>query len=106
MNDTKWSDSEKKAARRAYEAAFARECGSLIVKLKEHVARASEPTDLWEIHDFLSAARKEIDDKYDYRYSMLIWVFTRLMREGWLTEDDLKGLKQDKVDEIKMLASR
>jgi hypothetical protein len=43
---------------------------------------------------------REIDNKYDYRYSVLILVFARLMKDGWLMIDDLKGLGQEKIDRI------
>jgi len=106
MNDENWSTGEKKAARRAFEVAYERECAALIAKLKEQTNRASDANDLWQIQEFLAAARKETDRKYDYRYSVLIWVFARLMREGWLTVADLSGLREDKIEEIKSLASQ
>jgi len=106
MNDENWSTGEKKAARRAFEVAYERECAALIAKLKEQTNRASDANDLWQIQEFLAAARKETDHKYDYRYSVLIWVFARLMREGWLTVADLSGLREDKIEEIKSLASQ
>jgi hypothetical protein len=106
MNDEKWSNGEKKAARRAFETAYERECAALIAELKEQCSSASGANDLWQIQESLAAARREADHKYDYRYSVLIWVFAGLMREGWLTEADLSGLKEDKIEEIKLLASR
>jgi hypothetical protein len=56
---------------------------------------------IWKIHDFLSKKRKETDLKYDYRYSVLISVFGRLLADGYLEIDDLSGLKEDKLEKIK-----
>jgi hypothetical protein len=61
--------------------------------------------DLWHLHDFLSEKCVEIDEKYDYRYSVLIFVFARLMKEGWLKASDLDGLHEEKVSKIIDLAN-
>jgi Photoprotection regulator fluorescence recovery protein len=55
---------------------------------------------IWDLHDYLSKKRREIDSKYDYRYSVLLMVFARLVYEGWLTEDDLSGIGSEKFDII------
>lgn len=47
--------------------------------------------------------REEINIKYDYRYSVLILVFARLLKEGWITVNDLEGLEEDKIDRIRHL---
>ena len=65
----------------------------------------SQSQDGRHLHDFLSKKRKEIDQKHDYRYSVLILVFARLMQEGWLKESDLEGLHKDKAYQIKALAN-
>jgi hypothetical protein len=103
MLDFKWSDSEKKIARRAFDAALARELSSLLASMKSSALEASTPDDIWALHDLLSEKRKEIDRKYDYRYSQLIYVFARLLREKWITESDLEGLKEDKLVAILQL---
>ena len=48
--------------------------------------------------------RKEIDRKYDYRYSRLTQVFGKLLHEGRLREEELRGLREDKLDAIRSLA--
>lgn len=62
--------------------------------------------DIWSIHDFLTEKRKEMGRKYDYRYSRLILVFALLMKDGWLKEEDLHGLREEKIEKIKSLAFR
>ena len=105
MNNLEWSKAEKQAARRAYAAAYERECRAIRAKLVQMLEAESDIRQIWRIHDFLSKQRRETDDKYDYRYSVLIWVFARLLREGWITEADLSGLREDKMQKIKHLAS-
>ena len=46
-----------------------------------------------------------MDSKYDYRYSILIIVFGKLMREGLILDSDIDKLSQDKIDAIKRIAS-
>ena len=106
MTELTWSKAEKAVAKRAFEAAHQKEYEALTRKIKEMAANVKEPEDIWSIHDFLTEKRKEIGRKYDYRYSQLIFVFALLIKEGWMEEADLQGLREDKVEKIKSLASR
>ncbi len=101
MNDLTWSPGEKAAARKAFDLALKRELDDVVRKTKERAARIQEPSDLWKLERYLTERRKEIDSKYDYRYSVLLWVFIRLRQEGRLTEEELQGLSQDKLDRIR-----
>ena len=104
MSDFKWSDSEKKIARRAFDTALARELAALLASTKKRASDAKEPDDLWALQDFLSAKGKEIDRKYDYRYSQLTFVLARLLSERWIADSELEGLKEEKLEEIRRLA--
>ncbi len=54
---------------------------------------------------YLTERRKEIDRKYDYRYSQLTQVFGRLLYEKRLREEeDLRGLREDKLKSIRSFA--
>ena len=101
LHDLKWSTEEKKIAREVFNKAYKNEMRQTQEEVYEKVKRFRKENDVWELHDFLSQKRKEVDEKYDYRYSVLIHVFARLMREGFITEEDLKGLSEDKVLKIK-----
>ncbi len=105
MRSFTWSKTEKTLARKAFDEAYRRECEVLAEKVRTMAAQISEPQDIWRIHDLLEEQRSSTDDKYDYRYSVLIFVFARLIREGWLSPDDLAGLGQEKLDAINHLAS-
>ncbi len=105
IRDLKWSQPEKAIARKAFDNAYSRECSVILEKLKKMIANASGPPDIWKIHDYLSVQRRETDNKYDYRYSVLLQVFARLLNENWITEADLQGLREDKIEIIKKFAS-
>ncbi len=94
---------EKKIARKAFEKAYQRECSDLIEKIHTKAGQSTEPDNIWRFHDFLTEKRDEIDEKYDYRYSVLILVFARLINDKWLDLDDLKGLAENKIDRIESL---
>lgn len=95
-----WSATEKKIARRAFDQAYQRQCAAIRVRAKKIIAAASTPADLWKIHDYLSKQRRAVDKIYDYRYSVLLFVFSRLLGEGWLTLADLAGLDENKIEKI------
>jgi len=106
MRDIQWSKTEREVARRAFDAAYRKECRDIAEKVGEMIAKVATPSDLWQIHDFLTEQRRQTDEKYDYRYSVLLFVFARLLSEGRVTEADLTGLREDKTNEIRYLANR
>jgi hypothetical protein len=71
---------------------------------RQMASRIKEPAELWDLEHYLTQRRKEIDRKYDYRYSRLTQVFGRLLRENRLREEDLRGLGEDKLKSIHSLA--
>ncbi|MGJ3245105.1 MAG: hypothetical protein ACFE0I_03405 [Elainellaceae cyanobacterium] len=103
VSDTDWSKVEKKVAHEAFERAYQRETSTLVQSVQQRASSISELDDLWRLHDFLSARRHELDGKYDYRYSVLIFVFAGLVKEGWLSLDELQGLKTEKLAKISAL---
>ena len=106
LREMKWSKTEKEAARWAFEGAYRKECGAIAAKIKEMTATASEPEDIWRIHDLLTKERRQTDEKYDYRYSMLLFVFARFLNEGWIAETDIQGMADDKIEALRYLAGR
>jgi len=103
MNTESWSKTEKKIARRAFDLAYQRECEAIAEKVRSLVDRMDTPEMMWTIQSFLTKRRRKIDDKYDFRYSVLLFVFGRLLHEGWLKMDDLEGLRPDKLEQLKKL---
>ena len=101
----RWSREEKMVARKVFDSVLEREFQAVICKTKELASRIKEPSQLWELEYYLQQRRKEIDRKYDYRYSKLPMVFGILIREGKLKEQELSGLGEDKLEHIREWAT-
>ena len=104
QNEPTWSKSEKAIARTAFDAALKRELQDVIRKTKQKANQIKEPADVWELEHYLTERRKEIDLKFDYRYSQLTQVFGRLLYEKRLGEEELAGLREDKLKPIRSFA--
>lgn len=95
-----WSKKEKEISRQAFSNAYESECMSIAHEIRKMVEEMDKPSDLWLIYDYLTEKRKQIDFKYDYRYSILLSLFARLLCEGWIKEEDLADLSEEKLREI------
>jgi len=104
MFDLKWSASEKKVARGAFDGALAAAIARVMTELKRRTSSAESASDLWAIEDYLREARKEIGQMFDYRYSQLPFVFAWAIHEGHMNEESLAGLSEDKLQAIRSLA--
>ncbi len=96
-----WSKSDKTIARKAFEAAYDRECADVVAELRTRVNTLQDNKDVWAINDFLYKRRQEMDRKYDFRYSVLLEVLAVLIHEGTITLEDVEGLDKEKLDHIK-----
>ena len=105
MYELKWSHAEKKVARRAFDLALGKELNALILEAKDRAAKIDEPSELWDLERWLTKRRREIDRRYDYRYYILPLVFAQLLRDGSLTEDDLRELGPDKLALIRRVSA-
>jgi len=101
----KWTQSEKVIARRAFDRAYEKECMNILNKVKEMLSELKSPKEIWKIEDYLDEERTKVEGKYDYRYSVLIVLFGRLMRDGLIKESDIQGLEQEKIKRIKLISS-
>ena len=99
-----WSPTEKKIARKAFDKAYEEQCAAIRAHALDLLSKASAPSDLWQVEDYLYTQRKETDQVFDYRYSVLLDVFSVLLAKGWLIETDLAGLRDDKIETIKKWA--
>ena len=104
QNQPTWSKSEKAIARTAFDAALGRELHEVIQEAKRMANQIRQSSDLWDLEHYLTQRRKEIDRKYDYRYSQLTDVLGRLLYENRLNEEDLRGLREDKMESIRSFA--
>src|ERR1700720_4362864 len=99
-----WSRSEKTTARKALDAGLGRELHEVIQETQKMASQIQQSSDLWDLEHYLTQRRKEIDRKYDYRYSQLRHVFGKLLHERRLREEDLRGLREDKLKSIRSFA--
>jgi hypothetical protein len=104
VSKTKWSETEEQIAKQALQAAYQRETSTLIEVIRDRSSSLTELEDLWYLHDLLSTKRHEIDGKYVYNASTLVFDFARLVKEGWLHLEELKGLKPELLSKISALA--
>jgi Photoprotection regulator fluorescence recovery protein len=104
QNEPIWSRSEKTVARAAFDAALKRELQEIMQEAKQMANQTNEPADLWDLEHHLTQRRKEIDRKYDFRSSRLADVLGRLLYENRLSEEDLRGLSEEKMKSIRSFA--
>ncbi len=104
QNEPIWSRSEKAIARKAFDAALGRELHEVIQEAKNMASQIQQSSDLWDLEHYLTQRRKEIDRKYDFRGSRLTDVLGRLLHENRLREEELRGLREDKMKPIRSCA--
>ncbi len=104
MTEYLWSKIEKKKARKIFNEALLKEYDLIIKRVRDLANAAASPQDIWEINSYLKDSLKDIDRKYDYRYSRIIDVFGKLLAEGMISKSDLEGLSADKVKDIENFA--
>lgn len=100
-----WTQSEKRLARAVFDSAVQAELAELIAEFKRKAAAVESSDEMWALQEFLERTRYEFDHKYDYRYSVLIFVLARLVREGRIKVEDLEGLSADKLEHIHRILS-
>lgn len=98
-----WSQTEKKIAEQAFNKAYERESSCIVEAVRDQASKITKIDDLWYINDFLNARRHDLDGKYDYRESNLIFVFATLIKQKWLQIEELEGLTKDKLAKIAAL---
>ncbi|MGH9481309.1 MAG: hypothetical protein ACRD1L_04370 [Terriglobales bacterium] len=103
--DWRWSPAEKTTAHRAFDRAISRELDAIMREARERASRIAETSDLWELERWLSERRRQMDRTFDFRYSVLPLVFATLLRDGRLSEDELSGLAEEKLEAIRSWAT-
>ena len=87
-------------ARRLFDAAPKRELQAVMQETKQMASDIKEPEDVWELERYLTERRKDIDRRYDFRSSRLTLVLGMLLRECRTNDEELHGLREDKVKAI------
>ncbi len=103
MHDLTWSKREQAIARAAFEQAFAREAAAVVDLVRAQAQDITDLSDVWRLEQLLREKRRALEARYDYRYSVLLYVFADLIQAGWLSLDELTGLADDKCARIAAL---
>jgi len=105
MHELKWTQAEKKAARGLFDVALEREMTDYIARFKASAAAIETPDALWSLLREAEQKRRELDERYDFRYSVLVFVFAGLLRRGLIGEAELASLGERKARVIAELAT-
>ncbi|MEA3433537.1 MAG: hypothetical protein U9R13_03055 [Campylobacterota bacterium] len=101
--EEKWTKSQKVHARKLFDLALEREYDTLIAEINKSEIKTRD--DVWELYEMLGKKRKELNGKYDYRYSQLIFVFAQLVRGGYLTLEELEPIGEEKLNQIEKMVN-
>jgi hypothetical protein len=105
MQNLTWSAKEKQVARSVFERTALQEERELLEYFKSKSAKLENMEGLRALQYEMQEAERKHQQKYDFRYSQLIIVFGRLVREGRIETEALKGLSEEKVEYIDRIAS-
>ena len=103
-NEPDWSGPERRIVRKAFDAALRQKLQEVMREAKEMANKIKEPAEVWALERHLTERRKDIDRKYEFRSSRLTQVIGMLLCEGEITEEELRGLSEDKLKAIRSLA--
>jgi hypothetical protein len=70
--DERWAPTEKKLARLAFDRAFERQCTAITQEARRMLERATAPSEVFRVQEYLTAQKRIVDGLYDYRYSRLL----------------------------------
>jgi hypothetical protein len=104
ITETEWTTKEIEISQRVLNKAYQRETETLVVEVRHKINNMTDIEQLWQVHDTLSAKRYDLDGKYDAREPMLIFTFAQLLKEGWISLEELSGLHQAKLAKISSLS--
>jgi hypothetical protein len=99
-----WTDQEQRVARHAFDKAHARAVAGIIRTVQLQASCLNTAEECWKLHDFLSIQRHEIEGRFDFRLSGLLFVFASLVKDGLLQLDELQGLQPDKLNKVAAMA--
>lgn len=99
-----WSDVETALCRRAFERAYQRAVAGVIAAMQQRAGSIESVEGLWELHDFLSIQRHELEGRFDFRQEGRLFVFASLVKDGLLSLEELEGLDQEKMAKIAAMA--
>jgi hypothetical protein len=104
LNPPGWSEQEQAIAQAALNRARLRAVQVLIEALQRQVGHLDTIDSVWNLHDFLSTQRYQIEGRFDFRLDGILFVFASLLKEGLLSAEELEGLDSEKLAKIMAMA--
>ena len=89
-----FSKKEKLLSKALFEKANELDYNRLITKINTTKIQTSQ--DIWQLREMLNDAAKEFDNRYDYRYSVVLENFITFILDELISLDDLEFLSDDK----------
>ncbi|MGI0480399.1 hypothetical protein ACN4EE_06380 [Geminocystis sp. CENA526] len=99
-----WNHTEIEISHSVLQKAYQRETETLMAQVRSQINNMTDMQQLWQVHDLLSAKRYDLDGKYDNREPMLVFTFAQLLKEGWISLEELNGLDSAKLAKISSLS--
>ena len=100
-----WSHEEAQLAASIYSLAQQRESERLVGVVKERVSEVNELNHLWQLHDFLSARRYDIEGRSELDFDTVLFIFADFVKSQLLVLDELNGLAPQKISKISAMVS-
>lgn len=99
-----WTPQEQVIARDAFDRAHGRAVSELIRKVQGHATGLASVDALWQLHDFLSTQRHDMEGRFDFRLEGILFVFASFVKDGLLAVEELEGLQSEKLAKIRAMA--
>jgi hypothetical protein len=104
VTESQWTVQERSLVKAALAIARSREVEAIIQVVRQQSGHLTTLDEVWQLHDFLSARRFDLDGKYgDDGDEEILFLLAKLTKDGWLTSQDLAGLEDAKLSKIKAL---
>ena len=106
MNQTttsQWTSQERAVVKAALANAQQREVEAIVEVVRKRASEVRSIDEVWQLNDFLSARRFDIDGKYEDGEDEILFVLAKLTQEGWLQAQDLAGIETAKLSKIAAL---
>ncbi|MEL4895861.1 hypothetical protein [Crocosphaera sp. Alani8] len=97
-------EKDQKIAQEALRKAYTRETQALIAEINQKASQITDINAIWALSDYLNSQRYNIEGKYDCRESTSVFVLAQLVKEKWLTIDELSDLTPSTRAKVAALA--
>jgi hypothetical protein len=104
MSQQGWTNPEKEIARNLYAKVVLEEYDEIIKDFKRRAQKVKTRDEFWEMENYIKEVHRDLEARFDPRYSQILFVFGSLLRRGKISNEQLKGLSNEKINEIHRIA--